>query len=239
VNLTSPKYLTAGAILVVALAIIAFVLTHRGPEKAAESKVAESKSAQVAAGQQPQPVAPAENNPAEPASLPASQSAAAPANTPKQDAVKENPKPAATDKDLAKAKTLAPSPAEVSNPNSASNKTQLIAANAANAPSSANNAATSNRVRISQGVSHGMLMREVAPKYPPLARSARVQGPVVLDVVIGKDGSVSDITTKSGHPMLVPAAIDAVKQWRYKPYRLDGKPVEVNTEVVVLFTLTN
>jgi protein TonB len=94
-------------------------------------------------------------------------------------------------------------------------------------------------VRISQGVSHGLLMSEVAPKYPPLARSARVQGQVVLNVVIGKDGAVKNITAKSGHPLLVPAAIEAVKQWRYQPYKLSGKPVEVNTEVVVLFTLTN
>jgi protein TonB len=82
-------------------------------------------------------------------------------------------------------------------------------------------------------------MREVEPAYPPLARSARVQGQVVLDVVIGKDGAVKSIKAESGHPMLVPAAIDAVKQWRYQPYKLDGKPVEVDTQVLVNFKLTN
>ncbi len=82
-------------------------------------------------------------------------------------------------------------------------------------------------------------MYEIAPKYPALARSAHVQGEVVLAVIIGKDGSVADIKAESGHPLLIPAAIDAVKHWRYKPYKLNGKPVEVDTRVIVNFTLTN
>jgi periplasmic protein TonB len=98
--------------------------------------------------------------------------------------------------------------------------------------------ATPQRVRVSQGVSQGLLVRRVQPNYPPLARQARIQGTVVLRAVIGKDGSIQNLTLVSGHPMLAPAAIDAVKQWKYKPYLLNGEPVEVDTEVLVNFTLS-
>jgi protein TonB len=97
--------------------------------------------------------------------------------------------------------------------------------------------ATPQRVRVSQGVSQGLLVKRVQPNYPPLARQARIQGTVVLHAVISKDGSIENLTLVSGHPMLAPAAIDAVKQWRYKPYLLNGEPVEVDTEVQVNFTL--
>lgn len=98
--------------------------------------------------------------------------------------------------------------------------------------------ATPQRVRVSQGVSQGLLVRRVQPNYPPLARQARIQGTVVLRAVISKDGSIEGLTLVSGHPMLAPAAIDAVKQWKYKPYLLNGEPVEVDTEVLVNFTLS-
>ncbi|MGA8500885.1 MAG: energy transducer TonB [Candidatus Sulfotelmatobacter sp.] len=98
--------------------------------------------------------------------------------------------------------------------------------------------ATPQRVRVSQGVSAGLLVRRVNPTYPPLARQARIQGQVILRAVIAKDGSIENLTLVSGHPMLAPAAIEAVKQWRYKPYLLNGEPVEVDTEVLVNFTLS-
>jgi protein TonB len=98
--------------------------------------------------------------------------------------------------------------------------------------------ATPQRVRVSSGVSTGLLIRRVNPTYPPLARQARIQGQVVLHAVISKDGSIENLTLVSGHPMLAPAAIDAVKQWKYKPYLLNGEPVEVDTEVQVNFTLS-
>ncbi|MGA9974237.1 MAG: TonB family protein [Candidatus Sulfotelmatobacter sp.] len=98
--------------------------------------------------------------------------------------------------------------------------------------------ATPQRIRVSQGVSQGLLVRRVQPTYPPLARQARIQGTVVLRAVIAKDGSIENLTLVSGHPMLAPAAIEAVKQWRYKPYLLNGEPVEVDTEVLVNFTLS-
>jgi len=97
--------------------------------------------------------------------------------------------------------------------------------------------ATPQRVRVSQGVSQGLLVRKVNPTYPPLARQARIAGTVILRAVISKDGSIENLTLVSGHPMLAPAAIDAVKQWKYKPYLLNGEPVEVDTEVQVNFTL--
>jgi len=97
--------------------------------------------------------------------------------------------------------------------------------------------ATPQRVRVSQGVSAGLLVRKVQPNYPPLARQARIQGQVVLRAVISKDGSIENLSLVSGHPMLAPAAIEAVKQWKYKPYLLNGEPVEVDTEVLVNFTL--
>ncbi len=98
--------------------------------------------------------------------------------------------------------------------------------------------ATPQRVRVSQGVSQGLLIRKVQPNYPPLARQARIQGNVVLTAEISKDGSIENLRLVSGHPMLAPAAIEAVKQWKYKPYFLNGEPVEVETQVTVIFSLS-
>jgi protein TonB len=98
--------------------------------------------------------------------------------------------------------------------------------------------ATPQRVRVSSGVSAGLLVRRVNPNYPPLARQARIQGQVLLQAEISKDGSIQNLRLISGHPMLAPAAIEAVKQWKYKPYLLNGEPVEVETQVQVNFTLS-
>jgi len=95
------------------------------------------------------------------------------------------------------------------------------------------------RIRISQGVTTGMLIHKVQPAYPALARSARIQGDVVLKAIIDKEGAIQDLQLVSGHPMLVPAAIEAVKAWRYKPYLLNGQAVEVETTVKVIFELFN
>ncbi|HEU5451477.1 MAG TPA: TonB family protein [Terriglobales bacterium] len=97
--------------------------------------------------------------------------------------------------------------------------------------------ATPQRVRVSQGVTEGLLLHQVKPTYPPLARQARIQGQVVLEAVIAKDGTIQNLRLVSGHPMLAPAAIQAVKEWRYKPYILNGEPVEVSTTITVNFTL--
>jgi len=98
--------------------------------------------------------------------------------------------------------------------------------------------ATPQRVRVSQGVSNGLLIRKVQPVYPPLARQARIQGQVVLHAEISKEGTIQNLQLVSGHAMLAPAAIEAVKQWRYKPYLLNGEPVAVETEVIVNFSLS-
>jgi periplasmic protein TonB len=97
--------------------------------------------------------------------------------------------------------------------------------------------ATPQRVRVSSGVVSGLLLRKVNPTYPPLARQARIQGTVVLQAQISKTGDIENLQLLSGHPMLAPAAIEAVKQWKYKPYLLNGEPVEVDTQVQVNFTL--
>jgi protein TonB len=95
------------------------------------------------------------------------------------------------------------------------------------------------RVRISQGVTKGLLLSRIEPSYPFLARTARIQGEVVLSAIISKEGTIKDLTLVSGHPMLVPAAIAAVSQWRYRPYLLNGEPVEVESTIVVTFLLSH
>ena len=93
------------------------------------------------------------------------------------------------------------------------------------------------KLRVSSGVAAGMLVLQIKPQYPRLAMQARVQGSVVLQAVIGKDGTVRDLRVLSGHPLLTPAAIEAVRQWRYRPYLLNNVPVEVDTQINVNFTL--
>jgi TonB family protein len=95
------------------------------------------------------------------------------------------------------------------------------------------------RVRVGQNVMSAQIVTKVAPVYPPLAKQARIQGAVVLKVRINKSGDVTDIQLYSGHPMLAPAAIEAVKQWKYRPYLLNGEAVDVETDVTVNFTLAD
>ncbi|HTV64656.1 MAG TPA: TonB family protein [Bryocella sp.] len=105
-------------------------------------------------------------------------------------------------------------------------------------PTAVPKVATPQRVRVSQGVSQGLLVHKVQPQYPPLARQARIQGVVVLQALIGKDGNIQNLHVVSGHPMLTNAALEAVKEWKYKPYYLNGEPVEVETTINVNFTLS-
>jgi len=99
-------------------------------------------------------------------------------------------------------------------------------------------AAAPQRIRISQGVTKGLCIHRVEPSYPPIAKAARVQGEVILSAVIDSNGEITNLQLVSGHPMLVPAALAAVRQWRYKPYLLNGQPVEVETTVTVIFSLS-
>jgi periplasmic protein TonB len=91
--------------------------------------------------------------------------------------------------------------------------------------------------RISR-MMEGDLIYRVQPTYPPLARAARIQGTVMLRAIISRTGAIENLQTISGHPMLVEAAIEAVRQWRYRPYILNGDPVEVETQVTVKFSLS-
>jgi protein TonB len=95
--------------------------------------------------------------------------------------------------------------------------------------------AAPQKVRISQGVLEGNKTHDVTPQYPQMAKVAHIQGDVVLRAVISKTGSIENLTVVSGHPMLMQAALDAVRQWKYKPYALNGEPVEVETVITVKF----
>lgn len=103
----------------------------------------------------------------------------------------------------------------------------------------ASQVATPTRVRVGSTQMADQIVKKVAPEYPPLARQARIQGSVILKVQINKSGDVVNLQLFSGHPMLAPAALEAVKQWKYKPFLLNGDPVEVETNVTVNFTLAD
>jgi TonB family protein len=96
---------------------------------------------------------------------------------------------------------------------------------------------TPQRVRVSSGVAAGLLVRKVQPSYPSDAREAHIQGVVLLRATVSKEGEIADVQVISGPRELAPAAIEAVRQWRYKPYLLMGEPVEVDTQIQVNFQL--
>ena len=93
------------------------------------------------------------------------------------------------------------------------------------------------RITVAGKLQEANLTNKVMPAYPPVARATRTQGHVVLDAVIGKEGSVQEIKLVSGHPLLAAAAMEAVKQWTYKPLLLNGQPVEVHTQIDINFAL--
>lgn len=99
------------------------------------------------------------------------------------------------------------------------------------------NVAPPRVVPLSTGITEGMLIRKVTPPYPVLAKAAGIQGQVMLQATIGHDGAIENLQVISGHPMLVRAALEAVKQWRYRPYLLNNQPVDVETQIIVNFTL--
>jgi TonB family protein len=97
---------------------------------------------------------------------------------------------------------------------------------------------TPQRIRVGGNVQQTKLVQQPRPVYPPLAQEARISGVVRLNAIIGTDGTVQNLTVASGHPVLVPAALEAVKQWVYAPTLLNGQPVEVVTQIEVNFTLS-
>jgi TonB family protein len=93
------------------------------------------------------------------------------------------------------------------------------------------------RIRVSSGVSQRLLLSKVNPSYPAGAQARRIQGVVLLHAIIGKDGKIADLEATSGPEVLVPSAIEAVRQWQYRPYLILGRPLEVDTLIQVNFTL--
>src|SRR5215470_16973651 len=98
--------------------------------------------------------------------------------------------------------------------------------------------AAPQRIRVGGNVQQARLVKQPRPVYPPLAKQARIQGTVKLSAIIAKDGTIQQLEVISGHPLLVPAALEAVKQWVYQPTLLNGEPVEVITQIDVNFTLS-
>jgi TonB family protein len=105
------------------------------------------------------------------------------------------------------------------------------------APNPSTSGAAPSRVRVSAGVVQGLLIHQVAPVYPEEARRKRIDGVILLQAIIDKEGRIADLKLISGPTELAPAAIGAVQQWRYRPYLLNGQPVEVQTQIQVNFTL--
>lgn len=106
-------------------------------------------------------------------------------------------------------------------------------------PESKPKSVNASPIRIGTGAAEAKLIDKVLPVYPALAKSARVQGVVEFSAVISKEGNIQNLQLVRGHPLLVKAARDAVLQWKYRPTLLNGKPVEVLTDIVVNFTLTS
>jgi|SRR5271157_558576 len=104
-------------------------------------------------------------------------------------------------------------------------------------PPPASHAAQQQMIRVGGKVIAAQALYQPPPPYPPLARMARIQGTVILQAIIGKDGTVQNLRVLSGHPLLVRAAVDAVKTWRYQATLLNSEPVDVLTEISVNFTL--
>jgi protein TonB len=98
--------------------------------------------------------------------------------------------------------------------------------------------APAKQIHVSTGVQAAKLITQVNPVYPALARQARVAGTVRLTAIIGRDGAIRNLEVLSGHPLLTPSALEAVKKWRYQPTLLNDEPVEVITQIDVNFTLS-
>jgi TonB family protein len=94
-----------------------------------------------------------------------------------------------------------------------------------------------SRARVAGGVIEGNILIRVQPVYPPEAKAAKEEGAVVLHAIISKDGTMKSLAVISGSPLLQTAALDAVKQWVYRPYLLNGEPTEVDTTITVNFSL--
>ncbi|HTE89649.1 MAG TPA: TonB family protein [Terriglobales bacterium] len=157
-----------------------------------------------------------------------------PATTPEAIVVKKGPSVLPARKSATQEVLQPPAPADLAVTENADAKALggIMSATPVNMPT-----AVPQVVKVSQGVSEGLLVKRVQPVYPAQARQMRVQGPVQLQATISKDGAITNVKVMSGSPQLSRAAVDAVKQWKYKPYYLNNEPVEIQTQIIVNFKL--
>ncbi len=155
-----------------------------------------------------------------------------PSSTPEPIVVKKGP--SVSVRRSATQDALQPPPAALAVPATTADKALggIISTTPANMPTS-----VPQVLKVSQGVSEGLLVKRVQPVYPEQARQMRVQGPVQLQATINKDGNISNVKVVSGNAQLARAAVEAVKQWKYKPYYLNNEPVEIQTQIIVNFKL--
>ena len=134
----------------------------------------------------------------------------------------------------ASAEPIPSMPGAIGIPTSSDNK--QIAGIVASTPTSMPRS-TPQTLRISQGVSQGLVIKKVQPQYPQAAQQMRIQGAVQLEATISKTGDITNLKVVSGDPILARAATDAVRKWKYNPYFLNGEPVEIQTGITVNFKL--
>jgi len=141
--------------------------------------------------------------------------------------------------DVSEERPLAPETLLAEGPMSASSEMDLlnVAPNSAEIVKRPVVPSLPQRVPVTSTIEAAKLVSRVQPAYPALAIQARIQGNVILHAIIGRDGQVSELQVLSGHPLLVNAALDAVRQWRYNPTLLNGQAVEVETTITVSFVL--
>ena len=139
---------------------------------------------------------------------------------------------------LVKSTTFAATKAAASDDESAPQLPVVAAANASSLngliPTEASRPSLAT-LKVSQGVSQGLLIKKVQPRYPAAALAVHAQGTVDIEATIDKQGNVTSPKVLHGDPILAGAAVEAVRQWRYKPYYLDGAPVEIQTQITVKF----
>lgn len=107
------------------------------------------------------------------------------------------------------------------------------------APATADQKSNSGPMRVSTGVAVGNIIRKVSPIYPFQARAHHIEGTVLMHAIIGKDGAIYNLSAVSGPPLLQSSAMDAVRQWKFKPFLLNGDPVAIETDIAVDFHLMN
>ncbi len=252
--------LIAAAVLVLAVGVALGWRSHRRHADSGAVKTVEAKAIEVAPPNpvNPQPAASA----AEAAAHPASQlPEAKPSKTNDQKPAAANPQPATpapqppppeplNDTALRTPHAIPKAGAPVVTAEAAPPGGSVLGSVPGGAPSGPNNLinivrnpsierpniTAPQKVKVSSGVAQAMLIHQVAPEYPTAARESGIQGTVVLQAVIGKDGKVQQVRVLRGHPMLTQAAVNAVKQWRYKPFSVDGEPVEADIRINVNFT---